>query len=44
MRLGLRLTSVPKARKSAEAGLKNVQDQAEEQHKKLYLTEIKLAT
>ena len=44
MRLGLRLTSVPKARKSAEAGLKNVQDQAEEQHKKLYLTKIKLAT
>ena len=44
MRPGLRLTSVPKARKSAEAGLKNVQDQAEEQRKKLYLIEIKLAT
>ena len=29
---------------SAEAGLKNVQDQAEDQRKKRYLTEIELAT
>ena len=32
------------ARRSAEADLKNVQDQVEDQHKKLYLTDIELAT
>ena len=31
-----------KARLSAEAGLKNVKMQAEDQHKQLHMTEIKL--
>ena len=33
-----------RARKSAKASLKNVQDQAEDQCKKLYHTEIEMAT
>ena len=33
-----------RARLSAEAGLKNVKDQAKDQRKKLHLTEIELAT
>ena len=41
--LGTKLTAAEKARRSAEARLKNLQDQAEDQHKKLYLTEIELA-
>ena len=41
--LGTKLTAEEKARRSAEARLKNLQDQAEDQHKKLYLTEIELA-
>ena len=39
-----KLTAEERARKSVEADLKNVQDQAEDQRKKLYLTEIELAT
>ena len=34
------LTVEEKERRSAEAGLKNVQDQTEEQHKKLHYVEI----
>ena len=39
-----KLTAEERARRSVEADLKNVQDQAEDQRKKLYLTEIELAT
>ena len=39
-----KLTAEERARKSVEADQKNVQDQAEDQRKKLYLTEIELAT
>ena len=42
--LANKLTVEERAQKSAEAGLKNVQDQVEDQRKKLYLTEIELAT
>ena len=42
--LATKLTFEEKVQRSAEAGLKNVQDQAEDQRKKLYLTEIELAT
>ena len=39
-----KLTAEERAWRSVEADLKNVQDQAEDQRKKLYLTEIELAT
>ena len=39
-----KLTAKERARRSADARLKNVRDQAEDQRKKLYLTEIELAT
>ena len=42
--LASKLVAKEKARLSAEAGLKNVNDQAKNQHKKLHLTEIELAT
>ena len=42
--LATKLTFEERAQRSAEAGLKNVQDQAKDQRKKLYLTEIELAT
>ena len=42
--LASKLVAEERARLSAEAGLKNVKDQAKNQHKKLYLTEIELAT
>ena len=42
--LATKLTFEERAQRSAEAGLKNVQGQAEDQRKKLYLTEIELAT
>ena len=38
------LTAEEKERRSVEAGLKNAQTQAEDQHKLLYQTEVKLAT
>ena len=41
--LGTKLTVEEKARRNAEARLKNLQDQAEDQRKKLYLIEIELA-
>jgi len=42
--LTTKLTMEERVQKSAKVGLKNVQDQAEDQRKKLYHTEIKLAT
>ena len=42
--LATKLTVEEKARNNAEAGLKNIQDQTEDQRKKLYFTEIELAT
>ena len=42
--LATQLTVEERARRSVEAGLKSAQDQAEDQRKKLYLTEIELAT
>ena len=42
--LNAMLTVEEKAWKSAEASLQNARDQAEDQHKKLYHIEIKLAT
>ena len=42
--LATKLTFEERAQRSAEAGLKNVQNQAKDQRKKLYLTEIELAT
>ena len=42
--LASKLVAEERARLSAEAGLKNVKDQAKNQHKKLHLTEIELAT
>ena len=42
--LATKLTFEERAQRSAEAGLKNVQVQAKDQRKKLYLTEIELAT
>ena len=42
--LATKLTVEEKARNNAEAGLKNIQDQTENQRKKLYFTEIELAT
>ena len=38
------MTAEERARKNAEAGLKNAQDQAKDQRKKLYHTKIKLTT
>ena len=43
-KLTTKLTAEEKAWISAEVGLKNAQDQAEDQHKRLYLTNIELAT
>ena len=42
--LSTQLTTEEKARKSIKAGLKNAQDQAEDQRKKLHHIEIELAT
>ena len=42
--LATKLTIEERARKNVEAGLKNIQDQTENQCKKLYFTEIELAT
>ena len=42
--LATKLTAEERAQKSAKAGLENAQDQAEDQRKMLYYTEIKLAT
>ena len=42
--LNTKLTTEERARKSAEVGLQNAQDQAEDQRKKLYHIEIKLTT
>ena len=39
-----KLVAKKSSRLSVEAGLKNVDAQAEDQHKKLYITEIELAT
>ena len=39
----MKVTTEERERRSAEAGLKNAQDQAEEQHKKLHYAEIELA-
>lgn len=41
--LTMRVTAEERERKKAEASLKNAQDQAEEQHKKLHYAEIELA-
>ena len=41
--LASKLVAEERARLSAEAGLKNVKDQAKNQHKKLHLTKIELA-
>ena len=41
--LTAKLTVEEREKRKAEAGLKNAQDQAEEQRKKLYYAEIKLA-
>ena len=38
------MTAEERERRSTEAGLKNTQDQVEEQCKKLYYVKIKLAT
>lgn len=42
--LASKLMAEEKARLTAEAGLKNAEDQAKDQHKRLYHTEIELAT
>ena len=42
--LASKLTAEERERRNAEAGLKNAQDQAEDQRKLLYQTEIELAT
>lgn len=42
--LALKLATADRERKSAKAGLKNAQTQAEKQRKKLYYTEIQLTT
>lgn len=42
--LTTKLTAEERARKSVEAGLKNTQDQVENQHNNLYHTEIELET
>ena len=42
-KLATKLIAEERARRSVGVGLKNVQNQAEDQCKKLYLTEIKLA-
>nr|POE80705.1 hypothetical protein CFP56_18904 [Quercus suber] len=42
--LATKLTAEKRTRKSAKTGLKSTQDQVEDQHKKLYLTTIELAT
>lgn len=42
--MAIKLTAEEMARKSAKIGLKNTQDQAEDQGKKLHLTKIELAT
>ena len=42
--LAASLTTEERARRSAEVGPKNAQDQVEDQRKKLYLTEIEMAT
>ena len=39
-----KLKAVESARQSAEAGLKNAEAQAEDQHKELYTTQLNLAT
>ena len=39
----MKVTAEERERRSAEAGLKNAQDQAEEQYKKLHYAEIELA-
>ena len=43
-KLATNLTAEERGWKSAEAGLKNAQDQAEEQHKKLHYAKIELVT
>jgi len=40
----MKLVAEERGRRSTEASLKNAQDQAEEQCKKLHYTEIELAT
>jgi len=42
--LTVKLTAKERERRSTKAGLKNAQDQFEEQRKKLYYAEIELAT
>ena len=42
--LAEKLKTAESARQSAEAGLKNVEAQAEDQHKQLYTTQLNLAT
>ena len=42
--LASKLTAEEREKRSAKARLKNAQDQAEDQHKLLYQTEIQLAT
>ena len=42
--LAEKLKVVESARQSAEAGLKNAEAQAEDQHKELYTTQLNLAT
>ena len=42
--LAKKLVTEERDRRSAEAGLKSAQDQAEDQRKKLYTTELELAT
>ena len=44
MELANKLITAERARLSAEAGLKSVNSQAEDQHKQLHMTEIELAT
>ena len=43
-KLSAKLTTEERERRSTEASLKNAQDQAEEQRKKLHYAKIKLAT
>ena len=42
--LATKLTAEERERRNAEAELKNIQDQAEDQHKLLYQTEVELVT
>lgn len=42
--LTVKLTAEERERRNAKASLKNVEDQAKEQHKKLHYVEIELAT